>query len=215
MKSVLCMGRYCIFWVESPYPSPNQPPEPIARRLCTSWYPLPWGSCQGFRKDITRIRWYSFTRILVVPNNNPPSAVKERLKSLTPEANAISHIKIPISPAVLKFGCFRISSKRPPKLESQSNFWSPHNRFQLAKIFAAWRITNGLTNSDGCICNAPITSQRLAPLTLLPKNKVARTKMNPNQKPGPAIFSQLLRFEEMIRKKRLQLAPIHINCRLR
>ena len=36
MKSVLWIGRYCIFWVERANPWPKTPPEPMASRLCTS-----------------------------------------------------------------------------------------------------------------------------------------------------------------------------------
>ena len=152
--------------------------------------------------------------MLVVPSRPPAMAVASKVRNLRPAASAISHNNMPVSAAVLRLGCLRISRSRAPKMPSQSNFSSDLMRCQWANRLAACSTTKGLTSSDGWIWRGPITNQRLAPLTVLPMTRVAATSKQLSQRAGPASFSQRRRLVETARPSRLQLAAIHISCRL-
>ena len=88
-------------------------------------------------------------------------------------------------------------------------------RFQWAKRAAPCNTTKGLTNSDGCSCTGPSTSQRLAPLTVLPITRVAATRMIPTHNPSGARCNQRRRLVRMPNQSSPQLAAIQTSWRLR
>ena len=47
MKSFCGSGMYKYFCLLSPNPTPNNPPDPIAYKLCIACQPVPVGSCHG------------------------------------------------------------------------------------------------------------------------------------------------------------------------
>ena len=153
--------------------------------------------------------------MLTVPITEPASAVPSRLRQRRPAAMATIHRVSPIKAAVERLGCLRISSSSPPKLPSQSSFWSRLIRLQGANKLAACSTTKGFTSSEGCTCRGPITSQRLAPLTVVPITRVAAISRQPIHRPGPDQRSQRRRLVEIVMPSRLQLAISQMACRLR
>ena len=61
-------------------------------------------------------------KMLAVPRAPPARAVPNRLRQRIPEASATIHNVSPISAAVERLGCLRISISNPPKLPSHSSF---------------------------------------------------------------------------------------------
>ena len=56
-----------------------------------------------------------------------------------------------------------------------------------------------------------MTSQRLAPFTVVPITRVAAINRQPIQRAGPASFSQRRRLIDAVSDIRLQLAVIHTS----
>ena len=54
IKSLCGSGMYKNFCLLSPSPAPNNPPEPIAYKLCTTWYPVPLASAHGSKNVCIR-----------------------------------------------------------------------------------------------------------------------------------------------------------------
>ena len=51
IKSLWGSDMYKYFCVLFPSPTPNNPPDPIAYKLCIICHPSPWGSCHGSKKE--------------------------------------------------------------------------------------------------------------------------------------------------------------------
>ncbi len=62
--------------------------------------------------------------MLIEPIKRPDIAVLKRYRKLIPDANAINQSNIPINAAVLKFGCFIISTIIDAKIVNQKSFFS-------------------------------------------------------------------------------------------
>ena len=108
----------------------------------------------------------------------PNDAKEQRELSLTPPHKPITQKRIPVSEAVLKFGCLSINKINKPKENKEINFLSILMRFQCAKRLEASRIKKGLINSDGCRLKLPRTNHLEDPFTVIPVMLVRKIKKN-------------------------------------
>ena len=99
---------------------------------------------------------------------NPKEANELSELSFTPPHKAMIQNRIPVNPAVLKFGCLSINKINKPKVKIEIIFLSFLTKFQCAKRFDASRIKKGLINSDGWRRKFPITNHLDEPFTVIP-----------------------------------------------
>ena len=110
------------------------------------------------------------------PVINPIEANDASELSFTfPHKPIIQH-KIPINPAVLKFGCFSIRNIRKQKVNIEVNFLVFLTKSQCAKRFDASKIKKGLINSEGCKLIIPSPNHLEEPLTVIPLILVSNIK---------------------------------------
>ena len=109
---------------------------------------------------------------------NPNEANENRECSLTPPHKPITQKSIPISEAVLKFGCLSISKIKKLYEIIENNFLSLLIKFQCAKRLEPSRIRKGFINSDGCRRKFPSNSHLEDPFTVIPEILVRKIKKN-------------------------------------
>ena len=66
IKSLCGSGKYKYFCLLNPRPVPNNPPEPIAYKLCITCHPLPKVSFHGSKNVVTLCNLYGSATIIAI-----------------------------------------------------------------------------------------------------------------------------------------------------
>ena len=103
--------NFCLLF---PNPTPNNPPEPIAYKLCTIWYPVPVASAHGSKKVLILSclkppspppdNFFINTNAIPPASTAPPA---RKCKILHPAISIITELTVNITKETLKWFCIK------------------------------------------------------------------------------------------------------------
>ncbi|KKQ20675.1 MAG: hypothetical protein US34_C0007G0057, partial [Candidatus Nomurabacteria bacterium GW2011_GWC2_36_9] len=142
-ESPATSGRYRYFCRECPRPSPNGPPEPMARNAWLMWYPMPRGSSSGRRNVMKRAVRYGADEIRSASAPSPVTATVARCASRAPAAKYIASAMPATVTMPPSSGCSMMS--RPAAPSAARNGRTP--RFRSRVPSSPMRAKNDAKNS--------------------------------------------------------------------
>src|SRR5919108_591960 len=158
-----------------PRPSPKIPPEPRPSIAWTVWYPVPCGSSQGLRKLSSRARRYGSTHAAARTRATPTPPAEASRRAGAPDTTSTPPSITATVIAVPRSGSARKRPQKAAVTRPTGLISSPSVRgVGCRERYAATQIRSAsFASSDGWKTAGPISSQRLAPLTVAPTASTA------------------------------------------
>ena len=111
-------------------------------------------------------------------------AIAPSLRIGVPAATSRAPIEKQMTIAVPMSGCFISSAQAAPTTSSSGLTSPPMLRTEAgraASSWAAYRISDTFSSSEGWNCSGPAPSQRVAPFTVTPKPGIITSTVSPNE----------------------------------
>src|ERR671922_119351 len=158
-----------------PRPSPKIPPEPRPSIAWTVWYPVPCGSSQGLRKLSSRARRYGSNHAAARTRATPTPPAEASRRAGAPDTTSTPPSITATVIAVPRSGSARKRPQKAAVTRPTGLISSPSVRgVGCRERYAATQIRSAsFASSDGWKTAGPISSQRLAPLTVAPTASTA------------------------------------------